>query len=160
LPVNAYVIKIPSTFATGLSTVLRILKSFQRKHKYGNEGSFGKGKTLFLARDRVIGVALVVGAVVGVIVYGLLVFAQFWYQTKCSASATNCAVPPGGIQVSLLVLEISAFIAVLAVLAILGWIGYVMATTPPPVPLEPEPTTTTMTEGAPAAPAADKSQQA
>ena len=96
-----------------------------------------------MARDRVIGAALVVGAVVGVIIYGLLMFAF-------------------GSAISLLVLEISAFIAVLAVLAILGWIGYVMATTPPPVPLEPEPTTTTSTttEGSAAAPTADKPQQA
>lgn len=97
-----------------------------------------------MARDRVIGAALVVGAVVGVIIYGLLMFAF-------------------GNKISLLVLEISAFIAVLAVLAILGWIGYVMATTPPPVPLEPEPTTTTTTgttEGTTPTPAADKPQQA
>jgi predicted DNA-binding transcriptional regulator len=96
-----------------------------------------------MARDRIIGAALVVGAVVGVIIYGLLMFAF-------------------GSKISLLVLEISAFIAVLAVLAILGWIGYVMATTPPPVPLEPEPATTSTTpatsSGAPATPAAEKSQ--
>jgi predicted DNA-binding transcriptional regulator len=72
-----------------------------------------------MARDRVIGAALVVGAVIGVIIYGILVFLP---------------------ATSLIVLQISAFVAVLAVLAILGWIGYVMATTPPPVPLEPEPT--------------------
>ena len=95
-----------------------------------------------MARDRVIGAALVVGAVVGVIIYALLMFAF-------------------GNKISLLVLEISAFIAVLAVLAILGWIGYVMATTPPPVPLEPEPPTTTTSgtaEGTAPAPAADKPQ--
>ena len=84
-----------------------------------------------MARDRIIGAALVVGAIIGVIVYGLLVFASFWYHTT---SLT------GGLYVSIAVLEISAFIAVLAILAVLGWIGYVMATTPPPVPLEPEPT--------------------
>lgn len=103
-----------------------------------------------MARDRVIGAALVAGAVVGVIVYFLLVFADFWYDTT--------GRPGGGTGVSLLVLQISAFVAVLAVLAILGWIGYVMATTPPPVPLEPEPTTTT--QGAPATSApADKPPQ-
>jgi predicted lipid-binding transport protein (Tim44 family) len=78
-----------------------------------------------MARDRLIGVALVVGAVVGVLIYGFLIF----------------MVAP------LLVLEISAFVAVLAILAILGWIGYVMATTPPPVPLEPEPTADATTSG-------------
>jgi predicted DNA-binding transcriptional regulator len=87
-----------------------------------------------MARDRVIGAALVIGAVVGVIIYGFLVFGI--------SSA-----------VSLFVLEISAFVAVLAVLAILGWIGYVMATTPPPVPLEPEPVTTPGTEPASPTPA-------
>lgn len=78
-----------------------------------------------MARDRVIGAGLVIGAIIGVIIYGILVFAQYTLHNR---------------DISLLVLEISAFVAVLAVLAILGWIGYVMATTPPPVPLEPEPT--------------------
>ena len=73
-----------------------------------------------MARDRAIGVALVIGAVIGILIYGFLVF----------------GVSP---TVSRYVLEITAFVAVLAILAILGWIGYVMATTPPPVPLEPEP---------------------
>jgi predicted lipid-binding transport protein (Tim44 family) len=106
------------------------------------------GFSLYMARDRVIGAALVVGAIVGVIIYGLLMFAF-------------------GSAISLIVLEISAFIAVLAVLAILGWIGYVMATTPPPVPLEPEPATassssssTSANEGSTATPTADKPQQA
>ncbi len=89
------------------------------------------------------------GAVVGVIVYGLLVFAEFWYKP-------NASVISGGLWVSLAVLEISAFVAVLAILAILGWIGYVMATTPPPVPLEPEPTT--KTEGTTSTPSPEKSQ--
>lgn len=89
-----------------------------------------------MARDRVIGAALVVGAIIGVIVYGLLVFADFWYQRDS---------PSGGLGVSFLVLQISAFVAVLAILAILGWIGYVMATTPPPVPLEPEPAASSAT---------------
>jgi len=73
-----------------------------------------------MARDRAIGSALVVGAVVGVIVYGFLLF----------------YFPP---PIPLDTLKITAFVAIVAVLAILGWIGYVMATTPPPVPLEPEP---------------------
>jgi predicted DNA-binding transcriptional regulator len=33
---------------------------------------------------------------------------------------------------ALLVLQISAFIAIVAILGILAWIGYTMATTPPP----------------------------
>jgi predicted DNA-binding transcriptional regulator len=83
-----------------------------------------------LAHDRAIGVALVIGAIIGVLVYGFLVF---------GVNAT----------VSRYVLEITAFVAVLAILAILGWIGYVMATTPPPVPLEPEPATPASSSGSP-----------
>jgi predicted DNA-binding transcriptional regulator len=77
-----------------------------------------------MARDRAIGAALVAGAVIGVIIYFSLMFLI-------------------SDRVALLVLKITAFVAVLGILAILGWIGYVMATTPPPVPLEPEPVTTT-----------------
>jgi predicted DNA-binding transcriptional regulator len=73
-----------------------------------------------MARDRAIGSALVVGAVVGVIVYGVLMFGL-------------------GRTIALDTLRVTAFVAVIGILAILGWIGYVMATTPPPVPLEPEP---------------------
>lgn len=79
-----------------------------------------------MAKDRAVGAALVAGAVIGVIIYGFLMF-----------------YPPLGDHIHLLVLEITAFVAVLAILAILGWIGYVMATTPPPMPLEPEPTAET-----------------
>jgi predicted DNA-binding transcriptional regulator len=79
-----------------------------------------------MAKDRAIGAALVVGAVVGVFVYGFLLFYPFGANSK----------------IALYTLEITAFVAVVGILAILGWIGYVMATTPPPVPLEPEPTPT------------------
>jgi predicted DNA-binding transcriptional regulator len=37
---------------------------------------------------------------------------------------------------SLLVLEVTAFLAVLGVLGILGWIGHTLATAPPPQPIE------------------------
>jgi predicted DNA-binding transcriptional regulator len=76
-----------------------------------------------MARDKAVGAALVVGAIVGVIIYGVLLFA-FKNST----------------QIPLDTLKVTAFVAVIGILAILGWIGYVMATTPPPVPLEPEPT--------------------
>ncbi|MGA1976154.1 MAG: hypothetical protein ABSG92_11020 [Conexivisphaerales archaeon] len=36
----------------------------------------------------------------------------------------------------LVVLEVTAFLAILAVLGILAWIGYTLATTPPPQPIE------------------------
>jgi predicted DNA-binding transcriptional regulator len=79
-----------------------------------------------MARDRAIGSALVVGAIVGVFVYGFLLFGL-------------------GSKIALYTLEITAFVAVIGILAILGWIGYVMATTPPPVPLEPEPASSAAT---------------
>jgi predicted DNA-binding transcriptional regulator len=42
---------------------------------------------------------------------------------------------------ALIVLQITAFVAVAGVLLILAWIGWTMATTPPPAPIEiPEPT--------------------
>jgi predicted DNA-binding transcriptional regulator len=77
-----------------------------------------------MARDKIIGAALLIGSIIGIIIYFSLMFLA-------------------GSVVSTLLLEITAFVAVLAVLAILGWIGYVMATTPPPVPLEQETPPTT-----------------
>jgi predicted DNA-binding transcriptional regulator len=66
----------------------------------------------FMANDRAIGGAIFGGSVVGIIVYGLLLY--YWGS---------------------LVVEITAFVAVLVLLAILAWIGYTMATTPPPEPI-------------------------
>jgi predicted DNA-binding transcriptional regulator len=57
---------------------------------------------------------LIVGAL-GILVYGWLVFLTEW---------------------SMVVLELTGFVAVAAVLAIVSWIGYTMATTPPPKPIE------------------------
>ncbi|MGI0091592.1 MAG: hypothetical protein ACREBS_07780 [Nitrososphaerales archaeon] len=94
-----------------------------RKHKYQISSHFCH-EYFLMARDRAIGAALVAGAVIGIIIYGSLMFLF-------------------SRGVAILVLEITAFIAVVAILAILGWIGYVMATTPPPVPLEPEPVAAT-----------------
>ena len=73
---------------------------------------------------------MVVGAILGVIIYGSLMFV------------------PGVDKYATTVLEITAFVAVVAILGVLGWIGYVMATTPPPVPLEPEPAPSAKTENA------------
>jgi predicted DNA-binding transcriptional regulator len=50
---------------------------------------------------------------------------------------------------AILVLQITAFIAVAFVLIIAAWIGWTMATTPPPAPLEPEPTSQTTSSGNP-----------
>ena len=65
-----------------------------------------------MANDRAIGGGILIGSIVGIILYGLLIF--YW---------------------PLLVLEVTAFVAVLVLLAILAWIGYTMATTPPPEPI-------------------------
>jgi len=71
-------------------------------------------------KDQGIGVLLLVASIVGVIVYAWLLFAY-----------------------AIVVLQITAFVAVAAVLVIAAWIGWTMATTPPPAPLEPEVTPTT-----------------
>ena len=68
-----------------------------------------------LSRDQVIGALLLVGGIIGIIIYGWLVFLSQW---------------------SFLVLQLTGFVAVAAVLGILAWIGYTLATTPPPKPIE------------------------
>ena len=62
-----------------------------------------------------IGGILLVGGIIGIIIYGWLVFLTQWWQ---------------------IVLQITGFVAVAAVLGILAWIGYTLATTPPPKPIE------------------------
>ena len=46
---------------------------------------------------------------------------------------------------AVIVLQVTAFIAVAGILGIAAWIGYTMLTTPPPAPLETEPTPPTET---------------
>jgi predicted DNA-binding transcriptional regulator len=70
-----------------------------------------------LNKDQGIGAVLLVAGIVGIVIYAWLLFAY-----------------------AIVVLQITAFIAVVGVLVILAWIGWTMATTPPPAPLEPEPT--------------------
>ncbi len=65
-----------------------------------------------MANDRAIGATIFIGSIVGIIVYGLLLY--YWGS---------------------IVVEVTAFVAVLVLLAILAWIGYTMATTPPPEPI-------------------------
>jgi predicted DNA-binding transcriptional regulator len=79
-----------------------------------------------MANDRAVGGGILVGSIAGIVIYGLLVY---WWP--------------------LVVLEITAFVAVLVLLAILAWIGYTMATTPPPEPI------TEIPEMAPEKPAAE-----
>jgi len=68
-----------------------------------------------LSKDQAIGVLLLVVGILGIIIYGWLVFLSPW---------------------SILILQLTGFIAVAAILAIISWIGYTMATTPPPKPIE------------------------
>jgi predicted DNA-binding transcriptional regulator len=71
-------------------------------------------------KDQGIGAVLLVASIAGIVVYAWLLFTY-----------------------AIVVLQITAFVAVAAVLVIAAWIGWTMATTPPPAPLEPEVTPTT-----------------
>lgn len=66
-----------------------------------------------MSRDRMMGAIILAGSIVGIVVYGWLLYVY-----------------------SILVLQVTAFLAVAAMLGILAWIGWTMATTPPPAPLE------------------------
>lgn len=68
-----------------------------------------------MSKDQVVGVLLLVAGILGIIVYGWLVFLSEW---------------------TIFVLQLTGFIAVAALLAIISWIGYTLATTPPPKPIE------------------------
>ena len=72
-------------------------------------------------KDQGIGAAILVASIAGIVVYAWLLFAY-----------------------AIVVLQITAFVAVAGILVIAGWIGWTMATTPPPAPLEPEPATTSV----------------
>ncbi len=65
-----------------------------------------------MANDRLIGTSILAGSIVGIILYGSLMY--FW---------------------PFIILQITAFVAVAVLLGILAWIGYTMATTPPPEPI-------------------------
>ncbi len=65
--------------------------------------------------EKVAGAAILVGSLVGLGVYFYLLFLSPW---------------------AVLVIQVSAFLAVAAVLLLLAWIGYTIATTPLPSPLE------------------------
>jgi predicted DNA-binding transcriptional regulator len=67
-------------------------------------------------KDQAIGAVILLVSVVGIAVYAWLLYAY-----------------------SIVVLQLTAFIAVAGILVILAWIGWTMATTPPPAPLESEP---------------------
>jgi len=67
-----------------------------------------------MSNDKVLGSLILLGSIGGICAYFWLLFFSVW---------------------AMLVIQISAFLAVAAVLLILSWIGYTMATTPPPIPL-------------------------
>ena len=66
-----------------------------------------------MSKDQMMGGLILAGRIVGIVVYGWLLYAY-----------------------SILVLQVTAFVAVGTVLGIAAWIGWTMATTPPPAPLE------------------------
>ena len=68
-----------------------------------------------MSKDQSLGALLLFAGVVGVFVYGWLVFMSEW---------------------SPLALQVTGFVVVAGVLGIVAWIGYTMATTPSPQPLE------------------------
>jgi len=65
-----------------------------------------------MANDRAVGGSILVGSVIGIIIYAILMV--YWWQ---------------------ITLRVTAFLGVAIILAILAWIGYTMATTPPPEPI-------------------------
>jgi predicted DNA-binding transcriptional regulator len=64
-------------------------------------------------KDRAVGAIILFASLIGLAVYGILLY-----------------------SFAVVVLQITAFVAVAAVLVISAWIGWTMATTPPPAPLE------------------------
>jgi len=66
-------------------------------------------------RDQIIGGLITVASIVAIIAYAWAIFFTEW---------------------SLLLMRVTAFVAVAAVLGIIAWIGYTLATTPPPKPIE------------------------
>lgn len=71
-----------------------------------------------MSRDQSLGAIILLLSVLGMVAYGWLLYAY-----------------------SIIVLQVTAFIAVAGVLAIAAWIGYTMATTPPPAHLDNVPPT-------------------
>ena len=65
-----------------------------------------------MANDRALGMAILLGSIAGIVIYGVLLY--YW---------------------ATIILEITAFLGVVVLLGILGWIGWTMATTPPPEPM-------------------------
>ncbi len=71
-----------------------------------------------MVNDRVVGGGLVAVSVIVIIVYNALLFLPMFKG------------------IDILLLKLTAAVAVTAAFALLGWIGYTLATTPPPKPIE------------------------
>ncbi|MCD6510128.1 MAG: transcriptional regulator [Thermoprotei archaeon] len=63
------------------------------------------------SKDQLIGALIFVGSLLGIALYFWLVFLSAW---------------------DVLILKITAFVAISAVLGIVAWVGWTMSTTPPP----------------------------
>ncbi len=77
-------------------------------------------------KDQIVGAALITISIIVIIVYALLMFGPYIPVLNTIFTQT----------VSLIALQVTAFIAVAVVFGILAWIGYTLATTPPPKPIE------------------------
>jgi len=86
-----------------------------------------------LNKDQAIGAVILVASVAGVVVYGWLLYA-----------------------LAMVVLQVTAFLAVAAVLVIIAWIGWTMATTPPLETIDLETPTTVGSEEAAGKPAGER----
>ena len=64
-----------------------------------------------MSKDQIMGSIVLIGGILGTVVYFYLVFLSVW---------------------TFLIIQLSAFIAVAALFIITAWIGYTLATTPPP----------------------------
>ncbi len=63
------------------------------------------------SKDQLIGALIFIGSLLGIALYFWLVFLSAW---------------------DVLILKITAFVAISAVLGIVAWVGWTMSTTPPP----------------------------
>ena len=73
---------------------------------------------MIMARDQAIGWTILVASILVIIVYNWLLWLPLWKN------------------LDIILLKLTATIAVIVVLGILAWIGYTLATTPPPKSIE------------------------
>mgnify|MGYP000400852559 CR=1 FL=1 len=72
-----------------------------------------------MTKDQAIGTLLLIAGILGIIIYNYLILA-----------GENIIIL--GIPADILLLKLTAIIAVTAILAIIAWVGYTLMTTPPP----------------------------